>query len=123
MKLPLKILIAEDEAIIALGIQIELETTGYGVCQIVATGEEAIKRVAQNPPDLVLMDNRLAGDMDGLEAARAILAMQPTPIIFMTGYAIEEIKQAASQFNPLGYLVKPVRISDLEPLIESLVTE
>ncbi len=123
MKLPLKILIAEDEAIIALGIQMELEMAGYGVCQIVATGEEAIKRVSQNPPDLVLMDNRLAGNMDGLEAARAILAVQRIPIIFMTGYAVEEIRQAASQLDPLGYLVKPIQMYDLEPLIESLVTE
>ena len=77
MKRPLNILIVEDEAIIALGIQMELEMAGYGSCQVVATGEDAIACVAQDPPDLILMDNRLAGDMDGIQAARAILDHPP----------------------------------------------
>jgi CheY-like chemotaxis protein len=123
MKLPLNILIVEDEAIIALGIQMELELAGYGNCQIVATGEDAIACVAQNPPDLVLMDHRLAGRMDGIEAARAILAMHPLPIIFMTGYAADDIMQRAQLLNPHGYLVKPIRVYEIEPLIDSLITD
>jgi CheY-like chemotaxis protein len=123
MKLPLNILIVEDEAIIALGIQMELEQAGYGNCQIVATGEDAIACVAENPPDLVLMDNRLAGDMDGIQAARVILAAHPLPIIFMTGYAADDIMQQAQSLNPHGYLVKPIRVYEIEPLIDSLITE
>jgi CheY-like chemotaxis protein len=58
---PVKILIVEDEAIIAMSMQMELERAGYQVCRVVATGEDAVACVAHNPPDLVLMDNRLAG--------------------------------------------------------------
>jgi CheY-like chemotaxis protein len=116
-------LIVEDEAIIAMGVQMELELTGYEVSQIVATGEEAVACVAHDPPDLVLMDNRLAGKMDGIEAAQAILAVHPLPIIFMTGYAADDIMQRAHDLNPLGYLIKPIRIHELEPLIASLTTD
>jgi CheY-like chemotaxis protein len=116
----LKILIVEDEAIIAMGIQMELELAGYEVCQIVATGEQAVACVAQSPPDLVLMDSRLAGKMDGVEAARLILEMHPLPIIFMTGYAVEEMMERAQGLNPLGYLIKPVRVFELERLINSI---
>lgn len=123
MKLPLNILIVEDEAIIALGIQMELEMAGYGNCQIVATGEDAIACVAQNPPDLVLMDNRLAGEMDGIQAARVILAAHPLPLIFMTGYAADDMMQQAQSLNPYGYLVKPIRVYEIEPLIDSLITD
>jgi CheY-like chemotaxis protein len=123
MKRPLNILIVEDEAIIALGIQMELEMAGYGICQVVATGEAAIACVAQNPPDLVLMDNRLAGEMDGIAAARVILAAHPLPIIFMTGYAADDIRQQAQSLNPYGYLVKPIRVYEIEPLIDSLITD
>jgi two-component system cell cycle sensor histidine kinase/response regulator CckA len=122
MKLPLNILIVEDEAIIALGVQMELEQSGYGICQVVATGEEAIACVAQNPPDLILMDHRLAGNMDGIQAARAILAMHPLPIIFMTGYAADDIMQRAQSLNPHGYLIKPLQVYEIEPLIDSLIT-
>ena len=123
MKRPLNILIVEDEAIIALGIQMELEMAGYGACQVVATGEDAIACVAKNPPDLILMDNRLAGEMDGIQAARAILAIHQLPIIFMTGYAADDIMQRAQSLNPYGYLIKPIRVYEIEPLINSLITE
>jgi CheY-like chemotaxis protein len=117
---PLRILIVEDEVIIAMGIQMELEMAGYEVCQIVATGEQAVACVASHHPDLVLMDNRLAGKMDGIEAARIILARHPLPIIFMTGYTAQEIMERAQELNPLGILTKPVRVFQLERLINSI---
>ena len=118
MKRPLRILIVEDEAIIAMSIQMELEQDGYQVCQILASGEAAVAYVARDCPDLVLMDTRLAGKMDGVEAARQILAARPLPIIFMTGYAVQDIQERARELNPLGYLIKPVRIFELEALLE-----
>ncbi len=116
----LRILIVEDEAIIAMGIQMELEQAGYQVCQIVSSGEAAVAYAAQECPGLVLMDTRLAGEMDGVEAARLILDMQPVPIIFMTGYAVQDIQARAQELRPLGYLIKPVRIFDLESMLDSL---
>jgi CheY-like chemotaxis protein len=123
MKSPLRILIVEDEAIIAMGVQMELELAGYEVCQIVATGEAAVAYVASNPPDLVLMDHRLAGKMDGVEAAQAIRALDSVPpisIIFMTGYAGQDMMERAQELNPLGYLIKPVRVAEMQTMIEAI---
>jgi two-component system, response regulator PdtaR len=117
---PLSILIVEDEAIIAMGLQMELDLAGYEVCQCVATGEQAVACVAKYHPDLALMDNRLAGKMDGIAAARIILATHPLPIIFMTGYAAQDIMDRARELNPLGYLIKPVRVIEIERLIDSI---
>jgi CheY-like chemotaxis protein len=115
----MRILIVEDEVIIAMGIQADLEQAGHVVTQIVINGEDAIKSGAQNPPDLVVMDNRLAGKMDGIETGRAILSERPLPIIFMTGYAAENFMLRAQELNPLGYLVKPLKMVQLRELIEA----
>ncbi len=123
MKRPLHILIVEDEAIIALGLQMQLELAGYGDIRIVATGEDALAAAARLPPDLVLMDNGLPGDMDGIDAAEALCAQRPVPIIFMTGYAGSDLLARARALNPLGYLVKPVQVEEIEPLIASLLEE
>jgi two-component system, response regulator PdtaR len=119
----LRILIVEDEAIIAMGVQMELELAGYEVCQIVATGEAAVANVAANAPDLVLMDHRLAGKMDGVEAAQAIRDLDSVPpisIIFMTGYAGQDMMERAQELNPLGYLIKPVRVAEMQTMIEAI---
>lgn len=80
-----KILIVEDERIIALNIRESLESLGYAVPAIVTSGEESIKKSIQLHPDLVLMDIRLKGDMDGIEAAEKIWKNLSIPIVFVTG--------------------------------------
>ncbi|MBD3305915.1 response regulator, partial [candidate division KSB3 bacterium] len=86
MNRPFRILLVEDEVMIAMGLELELKRAGYPECQRVVSGEEALVRVAQEPPDLILMDIRLAGKLDGIETARQIQAQTDIPIIFMTGY-------------------------------------
>ena len=119
MTTPLKVLLVEDEAIIAMRMEMELESRGYTVCQSVSNGEDAIKSAEAHHPDVVLMDIRLAGRMDGIEASQRILAIQPVSIIFMSGYADEAVKARAMELSPLGYLEKPINMDRLASTIQS----
>ncbi len=117
----LKILIVEDETIIAMSAQRELQKGGHTVCGKLATGEEAVAAAAEIRPDLILMDISLAGEMDGIAAARAICAVNPIPIIIMTAYSPREIEARLGDFKPLGFVQKPVRIHSLQPLLDKIV--
>ncbi len=120
MKDKIKILIVEDEILTARCMQMELGNLGYDVCKPVAKGEEAIVNVEKEKPDLVLMDIRLASEMDGIEAAEKILSFCEVLIIFMTGYQDEHFMKRAGKLNPAAYLIKPVEVYDVESVIESL---
>ena len=108
-----KILIVEDELIIAQFIQKILVKNRYEVIAIVSSGEEAIRTVERNIPDLVLMDIMLAGKMSGVEAAVQLKNNFGVPIIFLTAYADEKTLEGAISADPYGYLVKPVRNKDI----------
>lgn len=114
-----KILLVEDEFLIASLLQKNLRLVGYEVCELVGTGEEAVKRAEQEQPDFILMDIHLAGEMDGIKAAREIHERFQIPLIFMTGYSDEERMTQTSELNPLAYLVKPVTPDDIKPVIDS----
>ena len=117
----MRILLAEDEALTAMSMKQELERRGYGVCEVVATGDDAVKSAEREPPDLMLIDVRLAGGLDGIDAARRIRTFCNPPVIFMTGYPDEEGMVRARDLGPLGYFVKPVTVDDMEPVIKSLL--
>ncbi|RLC56678.1 MAG: response regulator [Candidatus Cloacimonadota bacterium] len=116
----IKILIAEDEAIIVQCLKMELELHGYEVCNFVAEGEEAIEIAKEEKPDIILMDIHLSGKMDGIEAARQIVALKDIPIIFMTGFNDTNIHKKAQDINPVAYLEKPIEVYDVTPIIESV---
>lgn len=120
MKAIEKILIVEDEAINALALRLLLTKSGFLVTKTVANGKEALEEVVNNQPDLILMDIRLAGNLDGIETARQIKKSIDIPIIFMTGYAETNIEKQARALNPLGFLTKPVNFNDIESLIKSI---
>jgi CheY-like chemotaxis protein len=82
-----RILIVEDESIVQLDLQTRLERLGYAVVGVASRGEEAIAKAVELGPDLVLMDVRLEGAMDGIEAARRIRAERNTPVLYLTAYA------------------------------------
>ena len=86
MRRKIKILIAEDEAISALSMQSALIRSGYNVCELVSTGEEAVEREKREKPDLVIMDVILNGRINGIEAAMQIRSRSDIPIVFITGY-------------------------------------
>lgn len=121
MKHPVKILIVEDEAITALALQMELKMAGFEVAHIITTGEEAVFRVSQYKPDVILMDVRLAGEVDGIEAAQNIISTCKIPIIFMTGYPYKELMEKTEEFSFIKTIIKPLQIDDLIRVIELLL--
>ena len=119
MKSPKKsILIVEDQRLIAADLENTLVRIGYDVAGNVASGEEAIVTAMKVEPDLVLMDIRLRGAMDGIEAAEAIRTHIPVPVVYLTAYADEETILRAKATTPFGYLVKPFNERELRAAIE-----
>ncbi len=108
-----RIIIAEDEPIIAMDTQDSLISLGYDVLAVVETGEEVIQKAREINPDLILMDIVLAGDIDGIEASKQIRDTMDIPVIFITAHSTEQIIQRARDAEPYGYLVKPIGKNDL----------
>jgi PAS domain S-box-containing protein len=113
-----RILIAEDDGIIAARLRNFLTKLGYVVPAVVASGEEAVRQAAERRPELVLMDIRLAGDLDGIEAGGRIRADLGIPLIYMTAYMDDTLLQRAKRTEPYGYLVKPVQDRELRATVE-----
>lgn len=113
-----KILVVEDEDIMAEHLQMRLQNYGYVVPLVVATGEEAIKKVDEDNFDLVLMDIGLRGEMNGIDAAVQIRSRYDIPIIFLTAYIDEKIMERAKLTEPFGYLIKPVKERELHGTIK-----
>lgn len=114
----IKILIVEDENIIALNIKKKLKSFGYAVPAIVSTGEEAVKMAEIISPDLILMDIMLKGDMDGVKAAEEIKKRFSIPVIYLTAYSDDKVLDRAKVTEPYGYIVKPFKAIDLRSNIE-----
>ncbi|HOT44032.1 MAG TPA: PAS domain S-box protein [Spirochaetota bacterium] len=114
-----KILIVEDEAIVAMHIQGSLEKLNYEVCGCVKSGEEAVSLAAELKPDLILMDIVLKGPMDGIEAAKIIKDTLAIPVVYMTGNADLPTITRARETNPYGYILKPVNILHLYSMIDT----
>jgi PAS domain S-box-containing protein len=113
-----KILVVEDEIIVAKDIKNRLEKFGYTVTAIAISGELAIKRIGENTPDLVLMDIRLKGQMDGVETAEKIRDNFNIPIIYLTANADESTLERAKVTDPFGYILKPFKEKELKTTIE-----
>ncbi len=103
----IRILLVEDEVILAMLMVRQLTKAGYAISRHVATGEEAVTSARENPPDIILMDIQLAGRIDGIEAAIAIKAGSDVPVIFITGYEIADFRERADIVRPLAYMIKP----------------
>ena len=112
-----RILIVEDERLIALDLQRRLTQLGYTVVGNVAAGAQAITAACQLRPDLILMDIRLQGHMDGIDAALQIQADRLVPIIYLTAYVDESTVQRAQATSPWGFLRKPFHIRDLQAIL------
>jgi CheY-like chemotaxis protein len=97
-----KIMVVEDENIVAMEIQSIVESLGYAVSAVASSGEEAIRKAAETRPDLVLMDIKLKGDMDGIETAGQIRARFNIPAVYLTAYADENTLQRAKITEPYG---------------------
>jgi CheY-like chemotaxis protein len=116
-----KILVVEDEGIVALDLSTTLQQMGYMVTGAAASGEEAIQLAIESKPDLVLMDVRLHGQMDGIDASKEIQARLGVPVIFLTAFVDEKTIQRALEVQHAGFLRKPYSKSELLEAIEAAV--
>ncbi len=114
----MRILVAEDETIIRLDLRKTLEDAGFEVCAEARNGEEAVALAERARPDLAILDVKMP-KLDGIDAARRILAERPIPIVMLTAYDQEELVARAVEAGVFGYLVKPFRESDLLPAIRA----
>jgi DNA-binding LytR/AlgR family response regulator len=115
---PLKILIVEDEMLIAANIAMQLESIGYEIVGLLPRGNEAINAVKADKPDLVLMDINLKGDLDGIETAMAMHLDGPIPIIYLTANTDDAHFNRAKATNPYAFLSKPFKKMDLKHAVE-----
>ena len=113
-----KILIVEDQLIIAMDLRLTLEGLGYGVTGIAGTAEECFQYLEKEIPDLVLMDIMLSGNVDGISTAEAIHKKFEIPIIYLTAHSDENSLLRANLTGPYGYIVKPIEERDLYTSIE-----
>ena len=112
------ILIVEDELLIAKNLSSKLEKLGYKIIDIVSSGADAIQRVDEIKPDLILMDLVIKGDIDGIETAAIINQELDIPIIYTTAYADDETLQRAENTGAYGYLLKPIKERELHATIK-----
>ena len=117
-KQSIKILVVEDENITAKALEYSLQDAGYTVVAVVSSGEEAIRRAASQQPDLVLMDIRLKGLIDGVSAAQRIHARLDIPVVFLTAFSDPETLKRVMHSSPYGYIVKPFVEEELYDAIE-----
>ena len=114
----IKILIVEDEHIVAMELQSRLSDLGYLVLDTVDTGNDAIQRSIELEPDLILIDINIKGDIDGVETAEKIKKLRDIPIIFLTAFTDNKTLERAKLVEPYGYIVKPFEERELHTTIE-----
>ncbi len=113
-----RVMIVEDEIIVAKSYKYVLEILGYSICCIAFSGEEAIESAETEKPDVILMDIAVKGKMDGIEAGNQIKALYGIPVIYLTGYDDAELRERAGVTHRLEYLVKPVEPPTIGKAIE-----
>jgi response regulator NasT len=114
---PIRVVIAEDEAIIRLDLKETLEEEGYEVVGETGRGDEAVELVRQHRPDLAILDVKMPG-MDGLEAASAITADNHAAVLILTAFSQRDLIEKARDAGALAYLVKPFQKNELIPAVE-----
>ncbi len=112
------VLIVEDEMIIAKNMQNRLEGLGYRVPSIANSGDEAIRMAESAQPDLILMDIKLKGTVDGIQAAEKIRNRLDIPVVFLTAYSDGAMLERAKATEPYGYLIKPFNVRELNSTIQ-----
>lgn len=118
-----RVLIVEEDAILAIDLSKELVGLGYAVCSVVDTVEAAVEAAERERPALVLMDVLLADGGDGVETARRICSRHDTAIVFLTAHSDETTLARALAVSPFGYLIKPVRARDLKVAIDLAIAK
>lgn len=117
-----KILIVEDEFIIAMALEESLKAQGYAVADRVSSGEQAIEAAVRLSPDLVLMDIQLRGMLDGVQAAQRIQTALRIPVVYLTAHSDQNTLKRVVHSQPYGYITKPVTDEGLKEAIDKALT-
>jgi PAS domain S-box-containing protein len=117
--MPPQILIVEDELILAKDLALTLESLGYEISGVTTSGEDAVSMAERSRPDLALMDIRLTGEIDGITAADLLRSNFDVPVVYLTGYAENDVLERAKRTEPYGYLAKPATLLELRSTIET----
>ncbi len=117
IKQPLRVIIADDEAVIRMGLKSMVAALGYRVVETAANGDDALEKAKRLKPDLLLLDIKMPGK-DGLTVAEILAEEMPLPIIMLTAYTEQKLIERAVNASVMGYLVKPITESKLGPMIE-----
>lgn len=117
----MRVLIADDEAVIRMGLRTMLEDKGHKVVATATDGASALEMMRTERPEVILLDIKMPG-MDGLSAARKIMQERPTPVVMLTAYSQRELVNEAREASVFGYLVKPVKEELLDATLDLAVT-
>lgn len=118
-----KILIVEDEMLIGANISLQLNELGYEVTGIIPRGEEALKHIEDYPPDIMLLDINLKGELDGIETALAMQKTHNIPVIYLTANTDDAHFNRAKETKPFGFISKPFKKLDLQRTIELTINQ
>jgi CheY-like chemotaxis protein len=113
-----RVLVVEDEAVVAMHLRQELTKLGYTMAGIATTGEQALKMIHEVFPDLILMDIHIQGELDGIETARRIPRYLHIPVIYLSAYSEDITLKRAGDTHPYGYLIKPFLDRELHATIK-----
>ena len=113
-----RIMVVDDEAVIALRLQQRLTSMGFDVTGVAYSGEEAVETARDLRPDLILMDIMIPGKLDGIAAAKIVKAELDIPVVFLTAHSEDKIIERAKQAEPYGYILKPFQDRELKATVE-----
>jgi len=116
------VLIVEDERISAMALELILKQIGYTVSGRVDRCRDAVTHVRDHRPDVVLMDIRIKGNSDGIDAAREIRSFSETPVIFLTAHSDDETVEGAMEISQYTFLIKPVTKEEIQAAVEEAIT-
>ena len=116
-----RVLIVEDEAIVSIALRRKLEAMGYTVPAEISSGEDVVDAVSCLRPDVVLMDIRLSGEMDGIDAAKEIQRLFKLPVVYISSYSNEDTLERANTTEPSGYLMKPFSDMALRATVDTAI--
>lgn len=115
-----RVMVVEDESLIAIDLKMSLKSLGYDVSDVVATGEDAVQSAIKKTPDLILMDIHLQGQIDGIEAAYQIQKSCKIPIVFMSAYTDSVTMERINNLKVAGFIAKPLTNYDIVNTINSI---
>ena len=113
-----KIMVVEDEVVIAMRLQQRLTSMGFDITGVAYSGEDAVEQARRLRPDLILMDIMIPGKLDGIAAAKVIKAELNIPVVFLTAFSEDKIIERAKQAEPYGYILKPFQDRELKAAVE-----